>query len=378
MKIGIDMRMAGTQHGGIGRYVLELAKHLLDVDDKNEYYLFFNRENSDVVLNLKSKIKNLKSVEVNIRHYSIMEQIKLPLILNKYDLDLMHFPNFNVPLFYNKPFVVTVHDLIHHRIGGVKKTNFAHFAAYKKVIKHAVLSAKKIITVSEASKADLQKEFGILPGQVRVIYEGISLQAVVTPKQVADFKTKFQINKPYFLFVGVMQRNKNLPGLCQGFDYFLEKYKLDFDLVIVGKKDAHYPEIKNQCLAIKHHQNLVFTGELPDSDLQAAYRGAYAYVSASRFEGFGLPGVEAMGYGLPLAVSNIPVFNEIYENGSIYFEPQKPESIAQCLNLLAQDRLYYMQVKKKALERSKLFSWEKCANETLGVYQEVVNRFRYR
>ena len=169
-----------------------------------------------------------------------------------------------------------------------------------------------------------------------------------------------------FYFVGSLQRNKNIIKLCEGFGEFLKKYEHDFDLVIVGKIDSHYPGIKSECLALPCAENLVFTGPVDDADLDALYGGAYAFVSASLFEGFGLPGLEAMNFGLPLAVSNIPVFNEIYQNGAIYFDPSNPEDIAQCLNLLAQDSLYYTQVKNKALERARAFSWKKCAEETLG------------
>ena len=157
------------------------------------------------------------------------------------------------------------------------------------------------------------------------------------------------------------------------------------DLIQEELKRVARPDLKKLALAdfLQHlilqslyrlgvFKNLVFTGELDDDDLKAAYGGAYAFVSASLLEGFGLPGLEAMRFGLPLAVSNISVFNEIYGNGAIYFDPEKPESIAQCLNLLAQDRLYYMQVKKKALEWSKIFSWEKCAKETLEIYNNFL------
>jgi len=372
MRIGIDVRMAGTEHGGIGRYVLELTKHLLKLDNKNEYFLFYNDSSLDEIENLKSKTLNLKCVRVNIRHYTLREQIFFPFILKKYKLDLVHFPNFNAPILYQSPFVVTIHDLIHHKLGGVKKTNFLHFFAYKKIIKHAILNCKQVITVSNASKEDILNAYKIEKEKITVIYEGTSLAVQVTQKSIAEVKAKFYLNKNYFVFTGVMQRNKNLPSLCKSFDLFLEKYKHNFDLVIVGKEDPHYPDIKNECVNIKHRQNLVFTGYLDDNDLSAIYAGAYAFVSASLYEGFGLPGLEATRFGLPLAVSNIPVFNEIYENAAIYFDPNDQENIAECMNLLAQDRLYYMQIKQKALERAKKFDWENCAKETLRVYKQAI------
>lgn len=366
MNIGIDFRMSGTQYGGIGRYVSELVRSIAKIDKINSYFLFYCEDGQK---NLIEREQNLHFIKVPFRHYSFSEQVFLSRILSKYNLDLVHFPNFNFPIRYKKNFIVTIHDLIHHRFGGVKKTNALHFLAYKQVIKRATHQSKKIITVSNASKADIVNEFKISPEKIKVIYEGISLHGNPTPKQVADFKAKFFLNKPYFVFVGIMQRNKNLSALAKGFQYFLQTYKLDFDLVMVGKADPHYPEIKHRVLDAVNPKNIVFTGSLNDSDLKAAYAGAYAYVSCSQFEGFGLPGIEAMSYGLPLAVSNIPVFNEIYEDGALYFDPDNPKAVAQCLNLLAQDRLYYMQIKNKALQRSKSFSWEKCAKETLQVYK---------
>src|SRR3989344_1578897 len=372
MKIGIDIRMAGTQHGGIGRYVLELVKNIFLIDQENEYYLFYNDDQSADISNLKSSISNLVSIKTNIRHYSVKEQLWFPRILNKYNLDLMHFTNFNVPIFYKRPFVVTIHDLIHHRLGGVKKTNLLHYWAYKKVIESAVKNAAKIITVSKASRDDIISEFGIPAERMAVVYEGVSLYCEKNEKQIAQVRQKYFLNKPYFIFVGSLQRNKNILGLCKGFGVFLKKYGHNFDLVIAGKVDPHYPDIKNECLAMSGSENLVFTGPVDDEDLSALYQGAYAFVSASLFEGFGLPGAEAMGFGLPLAVSNIPVFNEVYENGAIYFDPHNPENIAQCLNLLAQDRLYYMQIRAKALQRAKVFSWEKCAREALEIYNQIL------
>src|SRR3989344_782496 len=134
MRIGIDFRMAGTKHGGIGRYVLGLVNNLLAIDKENEYYLFYNDDDQLESLRIKDKGLKIKPVKTGIRHYSLKEQLWFPRILNRYNLDVVHFPNFNAPIFYRRPFVVTIHDLIHHRLGGVKKSNFLHFRAYKKII----------------------------------------------------------------------------------------------------------------------------------------------------------------------------------------------------------------------------------------------------
>lgn len=378
MNIGLDLRLFGYQHGGIGRYCRELFPRILELDKnlpmnaRNKFLVFYNPGSFDSSdLDIFNNFPGTTLVPVNIRHYSLMEQLKFVRILNEYNLDLVHFPNFNVPILYKKPFVVTIHDMVHHKIGGAKKSHFLHFLAYKKVIQNAAEKAQKIITVSQTSKNDIAKLLQINQDKINVIYEGSSLNSDVSESQVNKVKKSYLISRPYFLFVGVLERKKNLVNLTRGFDYFLQKYKADMDMVVVGKSDAHYPEIKHHALDIKYSNHLVFTGSVDDSELRALYKGAYAFVSASLHEGFGLPGVEALGFGLPLLVSNTPVFNEIYDNSAIYFNPLEPEDIGEKMNLLVRDSQFYEQLQEKSFQRSQLFDWNKTARETLEVYQVV-------
>jgi len=365
--------MLGSQHGGIGRYVFELSKNLLEIDHEHKYLLFYNEDNcqrEDV--EFFRKYQNAELVATRARHYSISEQTSFLKILNKYKPDLMHFPNFNMPLLYKGPFVVTIHDMAHHKISGHKKSHWLHFQAYKKIIQEAAKKSRAIITVSEASKKDIVDYLQVVPRKIEVIYEGTSLPKDVPDEKVAEIKKKFLLSRPYFLFVGVLERKKNVVNLARGFDTLLKKYKYDMDMVVAGKVDKHYPDIKHHALDISFRDHLVFTGYVNDDDLAALYKGAYAFVSASMHEGFGLPGVEAMRFGLPLAVSNMDVFNEIYDNAAIYFNPMEPEDIAEKLDLLVKDKLYYRQLSKNAQERGMMFDWKKTAERTLKVYEEIL------
>lgn len=383
-KIGLDLRLFGTEHGGIGRYCQELFPRLLELDKENKYFLFVNKQAaSSEIIKLLSKRPNIEVVETNIRHYSLGEQLGFLRLLNKLNLDLIHFPNFNVPVFYKKPFVVTIHDMVHHKIGGAKKSHLLHFLAYKKVISTAAQNAKKIITVSEASKKDisgfLSRGAGsgsagqTIDSKIQVIYEAASLNTNASDEKVKEIKKRYLLKRPYFLFVGVLERKKNVVNLSRGFDYFLQKYHLNMDLVIVGKADARYPEIRHKAMDIKNANNLVFTGAVEESELEALYKDAYAFVSASLHEGFGLPGAEALGFGLPLLVSNLDVFNEIYDNAAVYFNPLDPQDIGEKMNLLARDKQFYEQLSTKSLARAQIFSWDKAARETLEVYKSILD-----
>ncbi len=372
MNIGIDMRMAGTRHGGIGRYAFEITKHILEQDAANNYVLFFSHGLSDKTdVDFFSRFPNTRILMSRARHYSFAEQTSFLRLLNRQNLDLVHFPNFNAPILYKRPFVVTIHDMVHHKLGGAKTSHALHFWAYQKVMFAAAKNSKRIITVSEVSKTDIHEVLNITPAKIEVIYEGPTLNPAVHKDYAERVKKQYLLHNPYFLFVGVLERKKNLVNLTRGFDIFLKKYKLNMDLVIAGKPDRNAPEIPHHAMDILNRDRLVFTGYVEDRELAALYAGAYAYANASPFEGFGLPGVEAMQFGLPLVVANTPVFNEIYDDAALYFNPADVNDIGEKMHLLARDRQFYQQVQKHSLERGKLFDWKDTAKKTLEVYYKV-------
>ncbi len=370
MKIGFDFRMGGTRNAGIGRYSFELLDHLLDLyASKHQFIIFYNPENviSSEIESLKRKGAQL--VEAPYRHYSWQEQILFVRLLNRYKLDLVHFPNFNVPIFYRGKFVVTIHDMVHHKISGHKKSTYYKFLIYKYIINFAARKSEFVITVTESAKNEIVKYLNIEPRKIIVTLEAPGRKS----NEEADFesvKSNYGLNRPYLLFVGTLERKKNIVVLCQAFDLFLEKYKFDLDLVIAGKVDPHYPEIKDQSLLIKHNDHLLFTG-FTDNDVQSSlYKNAFAFITASLHEGFGLPAVEAMQYGIPVLASNTEVFNEVYDNAAIYFDPLNLEDIADKINLLVSDLPFHEQMQQRSIERSRMFDWVKTAQLTMSCYEK--------
>jgi glycosyltransferase involved in cell wall biosynthesis len=376
MRIGFDFRMGGSVNAGIGRYSFELLTAMLHQNTSDEFVVFYHSQNNNPDDIAELKKLGVELVKTNIRHYSFGEQLMLPRILNKYDLDLVHFPNFNVPIWYRRPFVVTIHDMVHHKISGHKKSRIWKFYLYQYIIKKAAENAKRIITVTETSKTEVVSYLGVDPDKVTVIYEAPATHDV-PPVDIAKVKEKYLLSRPYFLFVGTMERKKNVPMLSKAFDIFLTKYKFDMDLVIAGKVDPHYPEVKDQVMDIGHRNRLVLTGFIEDSDQAALYQGAYAFITASLHEGFGLPGLEAMRYGLPVLASNTPVFNEVYDNGAIYFDPLDPEDIAEHMKLVAQDQQFHAQMQQKSVARAVMFDWADTAKQTLAIYHQEVSGRQY-
>lgn len=371
MKIGFDFRMGGSINSGIGRYSYELLKNILQQNVKHSVVVFYNEYNSDATdINTLQQL-GAEMVIANFSHYSLAEQFYFPKLLNKYNLDLVHFPNFNAPVFYNKPFVVTIHDMVHHKISGHKKSTLWKFYAYKYIINKVAKKAKKIITITESAKSEITAFLGVPNDKVAVIYEGPTDLIKTTDIQIKQIKSRFLLSRPYFLFVGTLERKKNLITLAKAFDYFLDSYNFDMDLVIAGKVDSHYPQIKDEMLEHCKKNRIVFTGYVTDTEQACLYDGAYAFITTSLHEGFGLPGLEAMSHGLPVLASNTNVFNEVYDNGAIFFEPLDIKDIAKCMDLVASDSDFYKQMQSKAVARASKFDWSQTAEETLAVYEMV-------
>ncbi len=367
MRIGIDLRMAGGG-AGIDRYISELAREILNHDRQHQYVLFVR--NHKIAEDFKST--SAKIVVADIAHYSVAEQIKFPGILAKEKLDLVHFPHFNVPLLYLKPFVVTIHDLTHTLFPGKKKSRIIHRLAYLAIFSNAVRMAKKIIAVSESTKKQIIEYYKINPAKIQVIYEGFNEVYKMMDKEEAfkQVSQKFGITKPFMLYVGVWRRYKNLPMLAQSFDQLKDR-RVDVQLVLAGEPDPFYPEIEEQVLNIKHKSDLKTVGRVKDEDLKLLYNGATILVLPSLMEGFGLTPLEAAACGTPTAASDIPTLREIMGQGAEYFDPNNLENMTEVLQNLLTNPIRLEELANLALSRSKHFSWKQAAVETIKVYEEA-------
>ncbi|OGH10536.1 MAG: hypothetical protein A2857_00410 [Candidatus Levybacteria bacterium RIFCSPHIGHO2_01_FULL_36_15] len=371
MKIGIDARL--INQSGIGRYTRNLIKHLQAMDKKNEYVLFVLERDYE---NLKSKISNLRSqiVRTNTHWHSIDEQIKFPSIINHENLDLMHFSYFSVPVFYKKPYIVTIHDLIidHFPTGKASSLPLAIYyfkrMAYKFVTAKVTSDAKKIIVPSNATKDELIQHYKVPKEKINVIYEGI-----FDDSDAGESAEKIDV-KDYFLYVGNAYPHKNLEKLIEAFIMFIRKKDKYPSLVLAGRKDYFYDKLKD---FVKKYgetgKHIIFMGEVSDSELKSLYRNARALVTASQMEGFGLTALEAMSLKCVVLSSDIASLHEICQDCCIYFDPNDIVDIKKKLDMLYNlEQKKLDDLKQKGFERSKNFSWDKMAVETIKIYESSV------
>lgn len=377
MKIGIDCRMYSSSFTGIGRYVFELTRNIFQLDQKNEYVLFFNEPEYSLFTPPNQRVTKIK---VNARHYSFSEQTRFLNLLNKEHLDLMHFTHFNAPLLYRRPSIVTIHDLTLSFFPGKKMTSPLHRLAYHLIINNAVRKAKKVIAVSKNTKKDIEKLLKIPAQKIEVIYEGIdeNFTRPISAEFIESAKKKFAIDKPYLLYTGVWRSHKNLPNLLRAFKILVEEYGFDGYLVITGRKDPFYePEIIEQTRSLQIDNNVVFTGLVSEDELPALYRGAAVYVFPSYYEGFGLPPLESMAAGTPVASSDRSCMPEICGNDpekptALFFNPDKPEEIAsQTFRILSEQTLRETLI-ANGLNHISKFQWTKMAISTMDIYMQAI------
>lgn len=376
LKIGIDARMCGAEFTGIGRMSTEIFDKLPKEMPEYDFVFFLNKNNFD---NLEIKSNNIKKVISDEKIYSLSEQTSFLKKLNQEKCDLVHFLHFNVPLFYFGKFTVVIHDLTLFDFPGKKMNKLHHRLAFHSIFRSTIYKAKKIITVSEYTKSELQKHFKFTNQKINVVYNGISkdfFNLRLTNKQAFEkVKNKFNIQKPFFLYTGVWREHKNLAGLIKAFA-ILKKQGLEANLVITGKEDYTEKSIKESIKNNGLEKDVVLTGLVSDADLKLLFKGAKVFVFPSFAEGFGIPPLEAMASGTPVCSSNTTSLPEVCENAALFFNPHNTKDIASKMKQIFENEKLRKKLTEEGFKQIKKFSWEKSIKETAKILAGVINSLK--
>lgn len=373
MRIGIDARFYGPIGKGLGRYTQKLIENLERIDRNNQYFVFLRRHNFDDYVPQNS---NFQKVLADYQWYTLSEQIRFPKLLNSYKLDLVHFPHFNVPIFYFKKFIVTIHDLILLHFPTRRSSTLGPFLyaikfwAYKLVIHSAIKRSNRIITVSEFTKNDILENYPYIPQEkIVVTYEACEEYCMVSPKKDKEILARYGIIKPYLLYVGNAYPHKNLERLILAFEK-IKKGKKDLSLILVGNEDYFYRRLQ-KLVQEKNIPAVNFPGYVPDHELDILFHNALAFVWPSLYEGFGLPPLEAMASGTPVISSNHPCMKEILSDSACYFDGKNVSDIVKVMNKVISNEKICSNLVRKGYECVKKYSWKKTAKATLHIYVKI-------
>ncbi len=371
MRIGIDARLYGTKHAGIGRYTAELIKNLEKIDSTNDYFIFLAKSNW---AEYEPNNPKFTKVSADFKVYGVFEQLLYPFQLYSYKLDLVYFTHFNVPILYAKKYFVTIHDLIISHYPSSRATTLnpwlykIKLLGYNFIVSMAAKRAKKIIAVSEFTKSDIVRLLKIRRDKISVVYEGVDLpvQANLDCQAVAD---KFGLDKDFLLYVGSAYPHKNLEKLIEAY-FLIEKESQKLQLVLAGKKNFFYKRLE-EWLKEKYGDRadqVILTDYLTDEELVCLYDQAKLYVFPSLIEGFGLPPLEAQSYGLPVLSSDKSCLPEILGSSALYFDSENVLDMAEKIESALKDESLRQQLKEQGLANIKKYSWSKMAREILSLY----------
>lgn len=352
--IGFDARL--YSESGVGRYIRNLLGGF--EEDKLGFNLkvFLNTENFTKV---SFKNPNIQKIKADVRWHTLTEQLTFKRIIDQQNLDLMHFPYFSYPIFYRKPFVITIHDLIidHYPTGLASSLPFPLYwlkrLGYKKILKSAITNAEKIIVPSYATKEDLIKTYSVEIKKIAVIYEGFD-------KNIKRNKGVQLVSDKYILYVGNAYPHKNLERLIHAFSKVRAKHKVD--LILIGRNDFFYKRIDRKIEGLK------LLHDVDDSTLFEYYTNASLFVMPSLYEGFGLPLLEAMSLACPVVSSNTDALKEIAGDACVYFDPKNEDDIASKILDVLEGKIDVKKLIVKGKIQAGKFSWKQCVKETLKVY----------
>ncbi len=374
MIIAIDAR--AWAWAGVGRYVRNLISGLALIDEENEYVILIGSEDQELYQanTVVAAASNMSLKVVDSSYYTWREQTVFWRQAQSVRADLWHFPNFNVPLLWRKPYVVTVHDITRFIFPGQREQGLIKQIVYERVFKQAVERAAGTIFVSQATRNELNGLPIKVPRLMKVIYEGVEERFLKERTEKTRQEIRRRVNcRKYLLYVGVWMNHKNLPRLLAAFATVAKNHK-EIDLVLTGQAKPGFVDAKRLAAGLGINENRIkFVGHLEDELLPALYAGAEMLVFPSLYEGFGLPAIEAAACGIPVVTANVTSLPEVMGEAAAYVNPENTADIERAMEKVLTDRPYAQKLVTAGKKRADSFRWEHCARQTLNFYRQVAD-----
>jgi glycosyltransferase involved in cell wall biosynthesis len=363
VRLVVDARIWKT---GIGTYTLNLLRAMRQVDGGVHVSAIVRSEVAAMISELCDETR-----VVNAPIYGMGEQIRIPAAAR--GSDLLHVPHYNVPALYRGRMVVTIHDLTH-----VTDPEFRHTAKSwiygRPMLKIAALKARHVVTVSEYSKRQIVERLGVRADKVSSIYNGVDarFRPIDRDEAARRVDAALEIGRPYLLFVGNLKPHKNLGTLLRAFALLRERGRTDHALLLVGDDRKRRQVVLEEVSRLGIAEAVRHIPWAPERLLPELYRAAELLVMPSTSEGFGLPVLEAMGCGTPVACSTATSLPEVGSDAVEYFDPHSMEDIAAAIERVLDSPARQAELHEKGLKQAAKFTWEECARKHLEIYRQVL------
>lgn len=392
MRIGIDCRTILNpgygESAGFGHYTYYLVRNLLNIDQKDEYVLFFDER---VVETKEFERKNSVVKFFPYAKYGTYlpfaySQMLIASFIEREKLDVYHSPANVIPAYYKGATVQTAHDLslFLHPEWYPSKWFSRDTLSRRVLLPQSLKHATRIIAVSKNTKEDLEKVLKIPGGKIDLVYEGFDESgphATVKRPSFEELVARYHIESKYLFFVGTIEARKNLVNLIRAFSVLLRDKDFSdhgLQLVLAGKRGYGFSDVMKELEKTNKSfgmEVVKYVGYVMHEEKLTLLKRALCFVDPSWHVGFGLAALEAMALGCPVAISDIKPLHEAVGDAGVYFDPKDVSKIGLALKKFLQnaDRELYV---KRGVERAKQFSWIESARKTLDVYQKACDEYR--
>lgn len=357
----IDARESGTS---TGRYIDKLIEYLHKLKPQHEIIILTKPHRLEYMQGIAPAFK---TIETLFAEFSFGEQLGLKKQIESLRPDLVHFGMVQQPVRYRGRVVTTMHDLTTIRFNNSSKNAIVFTVkqqVYKWVNKRAARKSRLIFTPTQYVKDDVASYSGVDPHKIIVTLE--SADKITEPATAV----KALEGKKFIMYVGRPTPHKNLGRLIEAMPA-MQRVIPDLHLVLAGKKDALYEAHERRAKELGV-QNIVFPGFVTEGELRWMYENTACYVMPSLSEGFGLPGVEAMVNGAPVASSNYTCLPEVYGDGAAYFDPASTEAIGETVLSVVQNAELARDLKQRGAQQASTYSWQRMAQQTLEAYNKAL------
>ncbi len=366
-RVALDLRR--IMNPGIGRYMRCLVENLFALEPIHHYLLIMLPGTEE---RIKVPADRAEKLSINLKYYSIREQIELPKLLREHRADLLHSPHFMLPLRCPCPSVATIHDVIYLAC----KEDLSSWIGrlyYKKMMAATARRADRIITDSRFSQQDILRYLDTDPAKIEVVYPAVAaeFEQVTDEERLRRVQSRYGISGNFVLYTGIFKPRKNHAGLLRAFKHFSGMVR-DAQLVMAGPADESQAALRNLARELGIGEKVVFTGFVEEADMPALYSSASIYACPSLYEGFGFTVLEAMACGVPVVCSTETSLPEVAGDAALYADPRSPEQFGYALATLWNDRELRNSLMRKGFENARRFTWTRAAAQTLAIYDQVL------
>ena len=403
LTIGIDATDITSDmfKGGIYHYIINLFSHLREIDTENQYIIYFNYLLEVHHAMCSEAMDLLAGKNMHIVHSRfprrLRKKFKIPANFFIGNVDIFHGPFDNVLPVLGCKKIVTIHDVryfdVYPRLYellpelsdySIDSNSYEGWDSWmksmRKRVRTAVKRADHIITVSQSSKRAIQRFLGADASSIHTVYNGVSplFRPIREETQLMKTREKYGIERDYLLFVGHIDPFKNILTMLDAYSRVRNEIGSSVPRLILisptPERDWFYKVVQQKIARLSLQDDIIILGNVPDEDLPSFYSGAEALLLPSLYEGFGLPAIEAMACGTPVIASDICSLPEVVGDAAMLVDPYSVHSIADGIRKILSDETLKSELSVRGIERSKLFSWEKTAIETLKVYKHSCQR----